>query len=100
MKDFILYIKPKNGEHFLTEFEVAENDYNIKIENLPENWDSSLPFSGTYPQITLQEGQYFVLCDNRIASNDSRLWGPMQVESQIKGRILMRYWPFSRVTFF
>lgn len=100
MSDFVLHIKTKDGGHFLTEFEVAENDYNIKIENLPENWDSSLPFSGTYPQITLQEGHYFVLCDNRIASNDSRLWGSMQVESQIKGRVLMRYWPFSRVAFF
>lgn len=100
MSEFVLHIKTKDGGHFLTEFEVAQHDYNIKIENLPENWDSSLPFSGAYPQITLQDGQYFVLCDNRIASNDSRLWGPVQAETQIKGRILMRYWPFSRISFF
>ena len=76
MEGFVLHIKTKNGGHFLTEFEVADNDYNVKIENLPENWDTSLPFSGSYPEITLKEGEYFVLCDNRIASSDSRLWGP------------------------
>ena len=73
---------------------------NVTIENLPENWDTALPFSGAYPEITLKEGEYFVLCDNRIASSDSRLWGPLQADTQIKGRILMRYWPFSRIALF
>jgi hypothetical protein len=100
MEGFVLHIKTKSGGHFLTEFEVAENDYNVKNENLPENWDTSLPFSGSYPEITLKEGEYFVLCDNRIASSDSRLWGPVQAATQIKGRILMRYWPFSQITIF
>ena len=100
MEGFVLHIKTKNGGHFLTEFEVTDNDYNVKIENLPENWDITLPFSGTYPEITLKEGEYFVLCDNRIASSDSRLWGPLQAATQIKGRILMRYWPFSRIALF
>ena len=100
MEDFVLHIKTKDGEHFLTEFEVTKNDYNVKSENLPENWDTSLPFSGSYPEITLKEGEYFVLCDNRIASSDSRLWGPLQATTQIKARILMRYWPFSRISIF
>ncbi|QSH91268.1 signal peptidase I [Treponema medium] len=100
MEDFVLHIKTKNGGHFLTEFEVTENDYNVKTENLPENWDTTLPFSGAYPEIMLKEGEYFVLCDNRIASSDSRLWGPLQMATQIKGRILMQYWPFSRIVFF
>lgn len=100
MEGFVLHIKTKSGGHFLTEFEVAENDYNVTIENLPENWDTALPFSGAYPEITLKEGEYFVLCDNRIASSDSRLWGPLQADTQIKGRILMRYWPFSRIALF
>ena len=100
MEGFVLHIKTKNGGHFLTEFEVADNDYNVKIENLPENWDTSLPFSGSYPETALKEGEYFVLCDNRIASSDSRLWGPLQAATQIKGRILMRYWPFSHISVF
>ena len=100
MEGFVLHIKTKNDNHFLTEFEVTQNDYNVKIESLPENWDTSLPFSGAYPEITLKEGEYFVLCDNRIASSDSRLWGPLQATKQIKGRIVMRYWPFSHISFF
>ena len=100
MEGFVLHIKTKSSGHFLTEFEVTDNDYNVKIENLPENWDTALPFSGSYPEITLKEGEYFVLCDNRIASSDSRLWGPLQAATQIKGRILIRYWPFSRVALF
>ena len=100
MEGFVLHIKTKNGGHFLTEFEVIENDYNVTTENLPANWDTSLPFSGTYPEMTLKEGEYFVLCDNRISSSDSRLWGPLHAETQIKGRLLMRYWPFSRISIF
>ena len=100
MEAFVLHIKTKDGGHFLTEFEVTDNDYNVKIENLPENWDTSLPFSGSYPETALKGGGYFVLCDNRIASSDSRLWGPLQAATQIKGRILMRYWPFSHISVF
>ncbi len=100
MADFVLHIKTKDGGHFLTEFELTKNDYNVKIENLPENWDTTLPFSGTSQKIVLKEDEYFVLCDNRIASNDSRLWGAVQTGTQIKGRILMRYWPFSRLSLF
>lgn len=100
MENFILHIKTKENGHFLTEFEVARNDYNVKLESLPENWDPSLPFSGTYPKTTLKEGEYFVLCDNRIASNDSRLWGPVFAGKQIKHHILARYWPLTRFSLF
>lgn len=56
MEDFVLHIKTKNGGHFLTEFEVTENDYNVKTENLPENWDTTLPFSGAYPKLCSRKG--------------------------------------------
>ncbi|MGP1595111.1 MAG: signal peptidase I [Treponema sp.] len=100
MENFILHIKTKGSSHFLTEFEVAEKDYNVKNESLPENWDSDLPFSGTYPEITLKEDEYFVLCDNRIASGDSRLWGPVKADVHIKSCVLLRYWPLSQFSIF
>ena len=99
MDAFVLHIKNSGNNHFLTEFEVSNIDYNVRIEDLPENWDTALPFSGTYPQITLKDNEYFVLCDNRIASGDSRLWGPVQADTHIKARIVLRYWPFSRISF-
>lgn len=94
MENFILHIKTENAEHFLTEFELAEIDYNLEIQELPAGWNSKLPFSGTYPETTLKENEYFLLCDNRIISDDSRLWGPVDGKKRICGNVLFKYWPF------
>jgi len=67
----------------------------LEIKELPLNWDKSLPFSGFYPKTVLKEGEYFLLCDNRIASDDSRMWGPVNGKNRIYGRILVKYWPFN-----
>lgn len=55
-----------------------------------------LPFSVFTPgniQVTLGEGEYFVLGDNRSSSSDSRHWGPLP-EEDIVGRVIFRAWPF------
>ena len=47
--------------------------------------------------ISLQEGEYFVLGDNRSASFDSRKFGPLK-EENIIGRVYLRAWPFNSFT--
>ena len=83
MENFVLHIKTKDSSHFLTEFELAQQNYDIEVKDLPEHWDSSLPFSGAYPETVLKEGEYFVLCDNRIITDDSRLWGAVEGDKKI-----------------
>lgn len=43
-------------------------------------------------EFVLQEGEYFVMGDNRYNSFDSRFWGPLD-ENLIKGFAFIRYWP-------
>lgn len=100
MKDFVLYIKPAGGEHFLTEFELVphEKNYNIITTPLPENWSETLPFSGSFEQIELKDNEFFVLCDNRIAVNDSRTCGVINSDD-IGGKVIFRYWPLPELGF-
>jgi signal peptidase I len=95
MDNFVLHVKLSGSAHFLTEFETTDRTYNITIDTLPENWSSGIPFSGSFPEMTLGKNQFFVLCDHRMSSSDSRVWGPIPAD-RIQGKVLFRYWPFSR----
>ena len=47
----------------------------------------------------IQEGEYYVLGDNRAQSDDSRRWGAVP-EENIIGEVWLTYWPFNRFTLF
>ena len=51
------------------------------------------PFSGNMSPLLLDEGEYFVMGDNRAHSNDSRNWGPVPAENVV-GKVWLVYWPF------
>lgn len=48
-------------------------------------------------EITIPEGQYFVMGDNREGSSDSREWGPEKKELII-GQAIFRYWPINKIS--
>lgn len=50
----------------------------------------------SWPRVPADE--YFVMGDNRAASCDSRVWGPVPRENLI-GPVLLTYWPLNRLSF-
>lgn len=80
MKNGIITIKNKDGELTLSE-PYLDSKNNLLYGDL---------------KITLQDDEYFVLGDNRIASSDSRIWGPLQ-KNLIVGRPFIRLFPFNRI---
>lgn len=95
MKDFILYIKPAGSQHFLTEFELADVQYDINVGGLPVGWDPVMGSAGTMEERVLGEKEYFLLCDNRTEGVDSRIWGGVQ-KKDIGGKALFQYFPLTR----
>jgi signal peptidase I len=99
VKDFTVYVKTSDSAHFLTEYEVGKSVYDLNRDGLPANWDPAFPLSGSNDVTTLSDDQYFVVSDNRLASNDSRYWGPISGRN-FEGRVFLRYWPFARFSGF
>jgi signal peptidase I len=65
----------------------------------PANEYVTVPLDGAPPYITVPEGHFFVLGDNRNNSSDSRHWGrentlrTFVAREQIQGRVIFRYFP-------
>jgi signal peptidase I len=51
---------------------------------------------GATATVTVPEGRYFMLGDNRRSSCDSRVWGALE-EDRIIGEVFAVYWPPERI---
>lgn len=72
--------------------------FNDKYPNgflLEEDTYLDQAFTATTRTVTLKPSEYFVLGDNRIASLDSRYFGPVTRDA-IVGRVWLRGWPLDR----
>lgn len=61
--------------------------------------DTVKTYSNSEEPVTLGSSEYFVLGDNRYASKDSRVFGPLD-KSFVTGKVMLRGWPFSRFVLF
>lgn len=99
MRDYVLYIKPRGENYFLTEFELVEKSYNVSISANPAGWDTSVGVIGSFDEMTLGADDYFVLGDSRVSCIDSRLWGTLG-RDDIRAGALMQYFPLGSLKLF
>jgi len=63
-----------------------------KVDDPHANYDPGINAgTRTFKAVTVKEGEYFMLGDNRDYSSDSRFWGTVN-ESLIKGKAWRLYW--------
>jgi len=77
MKDYKVYIRVPGSNFFVLETKLVTKDYALLFPDLSLSL-KGYPLEGTYPPITLSEGEYFLLSDRRGRGSDSFLWGPCQ----------------------
>ena len=86
-KDFVKRVVGLPGETIrMHDGEVFVNEVKLNEPYLDEKDHSNAS------ELTLGEGEYYVLGDNRAHSNDSRAWGAVP-QDNLRGKVWMVYWP-------
>jgi signal peptidase I len=95
VKDLVKRVIGLPGERIAS----AEGKVVINGKPLSEPWLVSGTVTSSIQPQTIPKNEYFVMGDNRSDSQDSRFFGPIP-RSLIVGRVVMRIWPLSSITFF
>jgi len=83
----------------LSDGDLYINDVRVALSNAARvivYQDGPSPGRALKTELTVRDGQYFVVGDNSANSYDSRYWGFVPAES-ILGRVLVCYWPPRRI---
>lgn len=75
---------------------IADSPTSTEGYVLPEPYVDDLNKTDETQRRILESGEYFVLGDNRRASSDSRVWGPLS-EDLIIGRAALRILPVTEI---
>jgi len=112
--DVIIFRFPKDPSKFFIKriiglpgesVEIQNKTITIRDENNPDGLVLSEPYleashvRNDFLTVSLEDGEYFVLGDNRKASSDSRVWGTLD-EELIIGRALVRLFPINTIEVF
>ena len=76
------------------QLEVRDGQLRRNGEGVDEPWlNEAIDY--VMPPVTVSDNELWVMGDNRNASLDSHLWGPLP-EADVIGTAILRYWPLSR----
>ncbi len=108
--DVIVFHYPKDPSKFFIKRIIALPNEKIRIEgtNVIITMTDGTEITLDEPYVNLQkesnmeeslgDDEYFVMGDNRLASLDSRFWGPLK-RDKITGRAWLRLLPFTKIDF-
>jgi len=103
--DIVIIDAPKGKKEILTKriiglpsetIEVKDGDVFINGKKINEPYIKERPVYSI--KVEIPENSYFLLGDNRNKSEDSSVWGPVDI-SFIRGRVVCRYWPLKEFSF-
>ena len=77
------------------EVEVRDGELRRNGAPVPEPWRQQ-PIEYRFGPLTVAAGELLVLGDNRNASLDSHIWGPLP-RQEVIGTAVYRYWPLDRL---
>ena len=78
--------------------EIRAGQLYVNDEPLAEPYVFGGEVGDDFGPITVEEGRYFMMGDNRYQSCDSREWGTVPRDNLI-GPVFARYWPVQRIGF-